>query len=494
MFVLENYVHQFEKNLEVTNYQLEKLPKDLNLYMIKKGFEAIGTFIKAIFSSGKAAVKFAAKDNSGAASDLADTFKELKSLFSMIWEIIKISKEFSKIKKNLSITNEISTNIEIGQTFRESLNSATNLKLEGTTFDEIGRIVNIKLDTINHKTDFKIKRITKVMMALQSVVDVGNRLIKETSDHAQILLQLIEEQNNLKTAQIDLEDSKNIVENIGTQITNFQKIDNEFRNNYTLSKKQYEDSVDEIIVLHKQSISRIKKNDLRLIRYHQNKFELSLNNLMESYKQSILKVINLAQIKMNKLKYQSLRSRITVSSLFTDYCDASLYLSFNRCSRDLLPTMGDTFDQILQKLRSLQWESLFSLHTFPGIPKQFNGNYILNSTTLNKYGLSIMDELKFNNEIRINLNDLDEANKFAKFYRIRIDSTSLVLLNHDGQLIQSKGKTFGNDIQIEIRFPMIFNDTDQFGTKHTFLAHDFTCQSDYTTKGPGNIYFTIQSV
>jgi len=186
-------------------------------------------------------------------------------------------------------------------------------------------------------------------------------------------------------------------------------------------------------------------------------------------------LMNGIQQKFFGLKIHSMNQRAMVMSVFVDYCEADFYNTFETCDQHIvLPYLSDQFDTLLHKLVQLDWNAVTSPNNLPGMPIKFSGQLWRDSSY-------IIESLKNLKMVDINLNDLD--NFFDDFWRVRIDSLSLILLDADGYPIQSCGTTFGCEISIKIRFPTIFSDVDYYGEEQSFLALSFSCHSDYYTEG-----------
>ena len=72
---------------------------------------------------------------------------------------------------------------------------------------------------------------------------------------------------------------------------------------------------------------------------------------------------------------------------------------------------------------------------------------------------------------------------FSILYRWRINELEVLLLDHNNQVIPSKGVDIGQGISLGIHYPPVFNDIDSRGSSHTFLAQAFYCRSTYQTHG-----------
>eukprot|EP00088_Acartia_fossae_P015951 TRINITY_DN18860_c0_g1_i1.p1 TRINITY_DN18860_c0_g1~~TRINITY_DN18860_c0_g1_i1.p1 ORF type:complete len:215 (-),score=24.29 TRINITY_DN18860_c0_g1_i1:105-653(-) len=123
----------------------------------------------------------------------------------------------------------------------------------------------------------------------------------------------------------------------------------------------------------------------------------------------------------------------------------------------------------------------------PGTPVYFEGQFEITldkpKTMDVKNRTLIISTLKNTSEIAINLKDLDSFGRFDDFWRIRLETLKLVLLDTSNNPLQSHGLSYGEGIQIRIRYPTVFYDTDFNNIEHSFLAQNFECNSDYSTIG-----------
>jgi hypothetical protein len=219
-----------------------------------------------------------------------------------------------------------------------------------------------------------------------------------------------------------------------------------------------------------------------------NNFQTSFASLSKSYDRQIFLVISSIHQKFYGLKEHSMTQRAMILSLYLDFCDAEFYNSFKSCEDQNLPYMSDDIDSLLGKLIDIQWESVISNEQIPGTPIEFNGDFTIDSVTNTLYGGKnnfIVGTLKNTSHVGINLRDLDVENRFDDFWRLRLETITLQLLDADSKPIQSAGTGFGQEIQIKIRYPTIFNDTDNYKNSNSFLAQNFACNSDYVTTGEG---------
>ena len=154
--------------------------------------------------------------------------------------------------------------------------------------------------------------------------------------------------------------------------------------------------------------------------------------------------------------------------------------------------MSDDLETLLDKLIEIQWESVVSDAEIPGKPVEFIGRFDVDSNTELVYGgvkNYYVDTLRSTYHMDLNIKDLDIYNRFDDFWRIRIDTMKLLLLDADDNPIDSAGTSTGEEIQIKIQYPTVFNDTDYRKNSNSFLAQNSACNSDYVTTPSGKCYY-----
>jgi len=217
-----------------------------------------------------------------------------------------------------------------------------------------------------------------------------------------------------------------------------------------------------------------------------NNFQMSFDALTNSYDTQMFMLISSIHQKIYGLKEHSMNQRSMIMSLYLDFCDADFYNSFRSCQEHNMPYMSDDFDTLISKLIDIQWDSVISNAEIPGKPVEMKGTFKIDSDSETTYGGKtnyIVSTLKKTNQVEINLRDLDEYNRFDDFWRIRIETMKLTLLDDNSDPIQSAGTGFGAEIQIRIHYPTFFNDTDNYKNSVGFLAQNFACNADYVTEG-----------
>ena len=157
--------------------------------------------------------------------------------------------------------------------------------------------------------------------------------------------------------------------------------------------------------------------------------------------------------------------------------------------------MSDDLDTLLDKLNKIQWESVVSDTEIPGRPVEFTGMFDVDSDTELVYGgvkNYYVHTLRSTFHMDINPKDLDIYHRFDDFWRIRINTMKLLLLDANSKPIGSNGTNTGEEIQVRIQYPIIFNDKDNYNNSHSFLAQNRACNSDYVTTPSGiSSYFFL---
>ena len=191
-----------------------------------------------------------------------------------------------------------------------------------------------------------------------------------------------------------------------------------------------------------------------------------------------------------------MNQRSMILTLYTDYCDAYFYNTLKSCDESNIPSMSDSFDDLLEKLNRIEWDSVTSQGEIGGFPVKFDFPFCIDSTDKNPYlgGKKnlIIETLKNNSEVSINLKDLDVFNGFELMWRIRLESMKFILLDASNNPLQSEGQEFGQQIRIKIKYPTIFNDTDKAHNTVGFLGQTFSCSADYTSNGISKLKMSAQ--
>ena len=138
--------------------------------------------------------------------DIADTIESIIEIAELIEELIALIESCNDIQdmvEDMDLGELADIDINLSTNFKDVLQTAVDMKLKGSNFDEIERTALIKLDAMNQATNNEIEGTDDVMMACASVSDVGHQLINEASDFADIMLQLAERNDELAVARED---------------------------------------------------------------------------------------------------------------------------------------------------------------------------------------------------------------------------------------------------------------------------------------------------
>eukprot|EP00088_Acartia_fossae_P022001 TRINITY_DN2331_c0_g1_i9.p1 TRINITY_DN2331_c0_g1~~TRINITY_DN2331_c0_g1_i9.p1 ORF type:complete len:783 (-),score=160.54 TRINITY_DN2331_c0_g1_i9:107-2143(-) len=448
--------------------------------------------VKAVFAIFKAVLSFGIGLATGNPEDLdiSDVIGDIQEIFELLMELVEIIESCQDIQdmiNDLDIDNLADINLSMSTNFKDSLQTMVKLKLKGSDFDELERTATVKIDAMNQATNFEISGADDAMMACLSVSDVGHQMISEASDFADVLLQLSEESDNLAVAQEDREKTQQQIENINRELEELRQMREQFMKDREKAKEEYEKQIEDMKNNYEEITEEMRAEYKEKITKSFENFKSTFGALSQSYNGQMSRLISSIHQKFYGLKEHSMNQRAMILSLYIDYCDADFYNSFKKCEDQNLPYMSDSIDTLLGKLIEIQWESVVSNENIPGTPIEFSGTFEVDSlNTEILYGGKknfIVETLKNTSEVDINLKDLDTENRFDDFWRIRLESLSLILLDSDGFPLQSQGTSFGQEIQIRIRYPTVFNDIDNKKNSNSFLAQNFACNSDYITRG-----------
>jgi len=408
------------------------------------------------------------------ALDIAEMIQELMDVLESVGDI-------KDMIDGIDIGGLDDIGVSMSTEFKVALQSAVDLKRKGPEFDELKNLARVKLDAINH--DIEDLDATDLMMAIQNLCDVSQRLTGEVAEFADNMLMLAERYDEIEVANSDKERAVAEVENINKMIEDLIAAKAAFEEKREQDKQDYEDELRKMEEEYANMSAELREEYKRIITEKFDNFKAGFEASREAYVSSLSELTDSVQRKSYGLKEHSMLQRSMLLSLYTDYCDAKFYHSFMLCSMEEAPLMSDDFELLLQKLDALQWDSITSTSNLPGTPIKFGYP--------NPVWLTLQDQplahnypiqlLKNNSKLEVNLKDYDVSGNFERFWRVRIDMIRLVLLDTEGGYIDSPGTQFGDDIQVLVTYPTLFTDTDQSSERYLFLAQDFVCTSDYTT-------------
>jgi len=405
------------------------------------------------------------------ALDIADIINELMEILESVGDIKDMIEDI-----DLDGLDDIGVSMDTD--FKVALQAAVDLKIKGPRFDDLKNLARVKLNAISHEID-----ATDLMMAIQNLCDVSQRMTGEVAEFADNMLMLAERNDEIEVAYSDKERATEEIENIRQMIEDLMAAKQDFEEKRQRDKEDYENALDAMEEEYANMSAEMREGYRMDITAKFDKFKANFQASKEAYTSSLSELTDSIQRKSYGLKEHSMLQRSMLLSLYTDFCDAKFYHSFMLCSTEEAPLMSDNFELLLQKLSALQWDSITSTSNLPGTPIKFGYP--------NPVWLTLEDQpqnhnypiqlLKNNSKIEVNLRDYDVNGNFDRFWRVRIDMIRLVLLDSQLDYIPSPGTQFGDDIQVLVTYPTLFNDTDQNSSRFLFLAQDFVCTSDYTS-------------
>ena len=384
-------------------------------------------------------------DAVGNLPDILSTIMDLQDVWSMMKEIEDMIADM-----NLDDLSDIS--IDPSTNFITALNRAVDMKLKGPTFDVIQATARIKLDAMNAATDYAISHTVEVMMALQSIADLGNRLVGEVAEFADNMLSLAERFDEIGVALADQERAVEEVEAILKMIEDFELEKDLFYSERNRTKQEYEDAINQMREDYENMTAEMREEYRKQITEKFETFKLTFSTLTDSYNTRMSLLIESIQRKSYGLKEHSMNQRTMILALFMDFCDTLFFHSFGRCDTIGMPLMSDNFDNLLEKLSSIQWDAITADDAFPPNqrPQPFPFLYVYIEDDLEglHYPIQI---LKNESILQVNLQDYDTLDGFSDYWRIRLKKIKISLLDENNELIDSPGETgqLGGSIKVK---------------------------------------------
>lgn len=123
---------------------------------------------------------------------------------------------------------------------------------------------------------------------------------------------------------------------------------------------------------------------------------------------------------------------------------------------------------------------------FPDYPSRFNRFVVIED--VDEYHKPLFEMLS-TSKTSVNLKDYMDDDLYHMQWRWRIDELDVLLLDQNGNVIQTNGQDFSDAISIGVTFPSLFNDTDPNKEGQTFLGHEFYCRSTYEAFGNLGIFW-----
>ena len=486
--VQSQLVERLQANSDKMSVEFDKFEKAIEKYQFKQGVKAAWAIFKVCT---KLVVAFSTGIiNPGSIMSDIQYILEIRELLVELIDLVQNVFDIQDLIEDMNLDDLANIDINLSTSFKDALQTAVDMKLKGSDFDELERIATIKLDAMNQETDNEIKGTDDVMMACCSVSDVGHQIISEASDFANIMLQLAERNDELAVAKEDKNRTIAEILSIQEMIETLIREQEEFETNRDESKEEYENQLKEMEERYANMTQELREEYRKNITASFDKFKNNFKGIAEAYNNQIYSLMGGIHQKLYGLKAHSMNQRSMIMNLFMEYCDAIFYHTLTSCDDQGLPFMSDEIDVILQKLNDIQWNSVTANENIDGTPIEFSGKFIIDSSDAMYGGKKsfMVQSLKTFGEVEINLRELDTFNHFDNFWRVRIETLSLVLLDETDFPIQSNGTTFGKEIHIKVQYPTIFTDKGSDRVMHSFLALNFACNSDYVTYGSGTVF------
>ena len=218
--------------------------------------------------------------------------------------------------------------INLSTNFKDVLQTAVDMKLKGSNFDEIERTALIKLDAMNQATNNEIEGTDDVMMACASVSDVGHQLINEASDFADIMLQLAERNDELAVAREDKNRTISEIVAIKEMLETLIKEQEEFEKNREQSREEYENQLKVMEERYANMTQELREEYRKNITTSFNNYQENFRGIAEAYNNQIYFLMEGIHRKLYGLKEHSMNQRSMIMNLFMEYWEADFYHTY----------------------------------------------------------------------------------------------------------------------------------------------------------------------
>ena len=270
------------------------------------------------------------------------------------------------------------------------------------------------------------------------------------------------------------------VEEINKMLEELSAKQEEYQKDTDAARKEYEDKIAELEAAWDTASTEMKKEYQEQILSLYSNFQNTFNILKKQYNDELGELMSSIQAKKFGLRDASMTQRSMVMTLFYDACDTMFYSYFHTCDQTEMPMMSDEFSTILGALSQIEWDDLTSTSNLPVPPTNFDllSLVLYDDDQTNDFPVK---ELKDTGRLSVNLKNYDFSNRLDDFYRTRLNLIRFVLLQADGTPLPSPGVNLGEEIQLHIVYPTIFNNTNANREKFKFMAQELHCNSDYIT-------------
>ena len=416
----------------------------------------------------------------GSKFDITNIIEPVMEMIKAIGEIIIAIDHLLTDLNELHLDDLVNMTINPTTDFMTAIKQASELKLAGPKFDTLMLNATYDLERIDEITNHDIDGLERFRSAHENVVMKGRRITEETSNYADVLLDLTMKNDQLAVAQNDLGRAVRDVERIQADLVVFEQSKDFYQISTKHSQEDYENEIDELRQIYNETSQEMLEKYKEKIMARFDNFKQVFAEGKNNYLNSLNMVVNAAQDKIYGLRTASLNHRSMLMVLYQDYCDGLFYHTFRTCDQSNVPLLGDDMDVLLDKLNNLQWDILVNMNELPNIPEEFH-NIFLDIEDIDNYTKPLTNLVE-TSKLMINLKDYYEpSNLFYKQWRWRIETIKVLLKDANDQVIPSLD--YQNGIRMGITFPSVFNDTDSTRNVHTFLTKPHFCRSTYITQG-----------
>lgn len=389
--------------------------------------------------------------------------EEIADVMEAIVDLIKALQEMGEMLDTISeieISGDIA--LEAALDWRGALENAYEMKNSTSKFQDMDTLGKTKIESVGKATDNGVDP-ADLQQAMSMYASRGGQLIQETVNFAKLMMHLADLTGELKAAETDLEISIDQVNRaIAMQVTlakqheDYEEWMNQHRDDYNNKCQEFAKEYDTASAERKEEF---KKEITALFE----KFKKAFEESNDIYVEKMNDLTAALYSKIAGVKLHSMSQRSIMMNLYQDFCDGLFYFSFTNCDSDNdVPTMSDSFSELLQKLNQLKWDLITSLENVPGSPQKIQEVVIhLNDSTMTGFKNGRMfgpvTALKEEQQMRIHL------------------------FNRNDELISSPGASADGAITFNVFFPLEFKDTDVNNDVFSFRAVKKTCTADYFT-------------
>jgi len=426
---------------------------------------------------------------------------EIADVMASIEELIQALADLDKMLDAISGVGDIDVSIpDLGSdlamdtaiNWRGALENAYSMKNMTSKFHDMEILGQTKIASVGPATENGVDP-AGLQQAMSTYNDRGSQLVQETANFAQLMMHLADLAGELQVAELDLEIAIEQVERVKKMLEDLQKQHEEYVEWMNQHRDEYQNKTDEFAAAYANSSTADKEAFKEQIIFLFEKFELAFEDSNNKYIAMMNDLTGALFEKVASVKQHSMVQRSMVMNLYQDYCDGLFYFSFTECYKDnpteqYVPTMSDDFQSFLFKLKNIEWDSITNMESLPNLPSPFSDVSIVlmdkhiagfNSSS-QMFGAAT--SLRNDGEAYFNFKHHNEY--LDDFYRVRINSVTVHLLDTNGNTFQSPRDEI---IRFLVYMPVEFNDKDLNGNEFAFRGLKHFCPADYFINEEGHI-------